>query len=398
MNDIKKEFPLLNRPENVNLAYLDNAAMTQKPGVVLDAMNEYYTKYCANAHRGIYPMAERVTEEYEGARGKVASFIGAKASNVIFTRNTTEGLNMIARGLELRDNPIVVLTEVEHHSNVVPWQKMVEAGGGSIRYIPATQEGELDLSDIDTLLKGADVLSMVWVSNVVGIINPVKKIIERAKAHGVLVVIDAAQAVPHFRINVDSLGADVIVFSSYKLGGPTGVGVVWANDKVLSTLTPLLYGGHMVSEVEYGSATFKDAPWKFEAGTQDIAGVIGLGAAIDFLTAQNWDAYEKHEKELSTYLRDQLTQVEGVHIFGSRSPEHTIALVSFNIEGVHSHDAATLLGEEGVCVRAGHHCVQPFHKKHGLVGSIRASAWWYNSKEDIDRLIQGIHTIQKIFS
>lgn len=402
---IKSNFPLLTDPKNKNLAYLDNAAMTQKPEQVLQAMDEYYREYCANAHRGIYPMAERVTEEFEGARAKVAKFIGARSSNVIFTRNTTEGINLLARGVPEKSlnggKFVVVVTEMEHHSNLIPWQKLVEARNGELRFIPVDKNGELDLSNLDEIVAGASIVSVVWVSNVLGTVNPVRKIIVQARklgAKGVRIFIDGAQALPHFRVNVDSLGADALVFSSYKLGGPTGVGVLWASDTLLGELEPLHYGGHMVSDVEFRGATFKDSPWKYEAGTQDIAGVIGLGAAIDFLSAQDWGALEDHEKNLAEYLYSELSKIDGVYIFGSPSKSDSIALASFNINGVHAHDVATVLGEQGVCVRAGHHCVQPLHKKFDLVGSVRASAWWYNEKADIDRLIDGIKKVKTLFA
>lgn len=393
---MKNLFPIFRK--NKNIAYLDSAAMAQKPEVVILAQEKFYREYCANAHRGIYPWAEKATEEYEKARDKVANFIGAKSSEIIFLRNATEGINLLARGLSLPKKPTIVLTEMEHHSNLVPWQKLIKREKGSLRFIPATKDGLLDLSGLDQLLEGAFLVSLAWVSNVFGTINPVKEIVKRAKSKGALVIIDAAQAVSHFRINVSSLGADALAFSGYKIGGPAGVGVLWAKEQILDKLEPLNYGGHMVSSVEFNRASFKDAPWKFEAGTQDIASIIGLGGAVDFLIGQDWKQMEAKEKNLTKYLLDRLTAIPGVNIFGSQKPKARIGLASFNVEGAHPHDVAAILGELGVCVRAGHHCAEPLHKKFGLTGSVRASLWWYNDERDIDKLGKGLLEVKRIFS
>jgi len=400
---IRADFPVLNQEVHPGqpLVYLDSAATSQKPQAVIDAMGAYYRSYNSNIHRGIHTLAERATADYEHARERIATFIGAAHSHeVIFTRNTTESINLIAYSWarhNLNAGDLVLLTEMEHHSNLVPWYQLAEERGVELAYVPVTEDGLLDMDAYaDLLARGPKLVSFMHMSNVLGTINPAKEMIAAAHDAGATVLVDGAQSVPHFAVDVQDLDADFYAFSSHKMLGPTGLGVLYGKSELLEAMPPFLGGGDMIKRVEFGSFTPNDLPHKFEAGTPAIAEVIGLGVAVDYLNRVGMEAVEAHEHLLTAYAIERLEEAPTVRHFGP-SAEHKGGAVSFTIEGAHAHDVSEVLDQFGVAVRAGHHCAMPLHKKFGITATSRASFYLYNTIDEIDRLIEGLYRVKEIY-
>src|SRR5438067_2488090 len=382
------------------VAYLDSASSTQKPRQVLDGMREFYEHSYANVHRGVYTLAERATAGYESAREKVRAYINAPSSReVIFTRSATEALNLIAYawGLDnLGPGDVVVITELEHHANFVPWQFIAKKTGAEFAHIPIDDLGELQLDVLDEIAARGNVKVVAnnLVSNTLGTINPVEKLAAWAHEQGAIMVVDAAQAAPHRKIDVQALGCDFLAFSSHKLCGPTGVGVLWGRAELLEGMSPFNFGGEMIRKVTVEETSWNDLPYKFEAGTPPIGEAVGMGAAIDYLTEIGMEAIEEHEHALAAYALERLADVPGVHVFGP-PVEPRAGIVSFDVEGVHPHDVAQILDWEGVAIRAGHHCCQPLMARLGVAATNRASFYLYTIPEEIDRLVEGLHKVTK---
>ena len=399
LKGIKKEFPIFsNHPE---LVFLDNASTTQKPHAVIDTVSEYYSEYASNVHRGIYKIGERATDAYESVRVKAAHWIGSKdAHSIIFTRGTTESINFIANAYgsqNIKCGDEILISEMEHHSNIVPWQLLCERTGAVLKYIPITETGELDLTVLEILLtEKTKIVSIIQQSNVFGTINPVKEIIKKAHAVGAITVVDGAQSVPHIPVNVQDLDCDFLAFSGHKMLGPTGVGVLYGKPELLESMPPFMGGGEMIRTVTMEKSTWNDIPWRFEAGTPNIAQVIGLGTAIDFLDKIGIDNIRKHEIELLEYGSSILNSVNGIKLYGPS--ENRGAIFSFTMDKVHPHDLAQILDDENIAVRAGHHCAQPIMKKLGVPATIRASLYIYNSTEDIDALAHGLDKAESFFN
>jgi cysteine desulfurase / selenocysteine lyase len=400
---LRADFPILAQEINgKQLAYLDSAVTAQKPRQMLDAMTHFYETSYANVHRGVYSLAERATEAFEGAREKVARLVNAPSSReLIFTRNATESLNLVAYawGLtNLRPGDLVVVTELEHHSNFVPWQYVAKRTGAEFRMIPLTDGGELDLEGLETIGAGGEVkvVATNLVSNALGTINPVERITTWAHDQGAIMVVDAAQAAPHRVIDVQAIGCDFLAFSAHKLCGPSGVGALWGRRELLEAMEPFNLGGHMIKKVQFEETTWGDLPHKFEAGTSPIAEAVGFGAAVDYITGVGLEAIEQHEHELVSYALDRLAGVPGIQLYGP-PPERRAGIVSFNMEGVHPHDVAQVLDWEGVAIRAGHHCCQPLMQRLGVAATNRASFYLYTLPEEIDRLAEGLLRVRKVF-
>jgi cysteine desulfurase / selenocysteine lyase len=401
---LRNDFPILARrvAKNKPLIYLDNAATSQKPEAVLRAMDEYYRLYNANVHRGVHTLSEEATALYEGAREKVARFINAGSTKqVIFTRGTTESLNLVAYTwgrANLKPGDEVLITQMEHHANIVPWQILQEQVGFTLRYVPVTPQGLLDLDQLDQLLtERTKIFSFVHASNVVGTINPVQTLVARARAVGAKVMIDGAQSAPHMAVDMQALDADFFAFSSHKMCGPTGIGVLYGKRELLEAMPPFMGGGDMIREVKLTGSKWNTLPYKFEAGTPSIAEAIGLGAAVDYLQQVGMDWVRAHERELTAYAYAQLSEVEGLHLLGP-GPEQRGGLIAFTLEGVHPHDIAAILDNEGIAVRAGHHCAQPLHDCYNIVASARASFYLYNTFDEVDALAQALHKAQDLFA
>ncbi|HEX5167151.1 MAG TPA: cysteine desulfurase [Thermomicrobiales bacterium] len=400
---LRTDFPILAQTHNGHpLAYLDSAASSQKPQVVIDAVRNFYEQDNANVHRGVYALSERATDAYEQARRKVARFFNAPhARQIIFTRNTTEALNLVANSWgrwALRPGDTVLISELEHHSNIVPWQLVCQATGATLDYIAITDDGRLQLDDLDRHLATGRVrmVSLCHVSNVTGTINPVEEIIARAHAAGVLVTLDGAQAAPHLPVDLTALDVDFYACSGHKMCAPMGAGVLYGRRELLEAMPPFLGGGSMIRQVGLQSSTWADLPEKFEAGTPNVADAIGLGVACDYLSAIGLDAIHAHEQALTRYALDRLSDIPGLTLFGPPA-EHRCGVAAFTLDGVHPHDIGSILDETGVCVRAGHHCTQPLHARFAIDASARASFYLYNTQEDIDRLIDGLARVQSIF-
>ncbi|MEP7285979.1 MAG: cysteine desulfurase [Chloroflexota bacterium] len=404
LESIRKDFPILTHEVHpgVPLIYLDSAATSQKPSVVIEAEDGYYRQMNANVHRGVHAFSEKATTAYEGARAKVRVFINARSDReIIFTRNTTEGVNLVAYawGLStLKPGDELILTEMEHHSNLVPWQIIAERQGATIRYIPVREDGTLDLDTYGKLLSSGNVklVAVTHVSNVLGTINPVAEIIRLAHEAEALTLIDAAQSAPHFPLDVQALAADFIAFSGHKMLGPTGIGVLYGKREILQAMPPFMGGGSMIDEVTLQGTTFADLPQRFEAGTPAIAQAIGLGAAIDYLKTVGLDAIHAHEVTLTNYAIEHLSQIPGLTIFGS-SPDR-VGVVSFTLDGVHPHDIAQGLDSAGIAIRAGHHCAQPLHTKFNLTASARASFYLYNTLSEVDKLVETLDKVRAMFA
>ena len=385
------------------LAYLDSAVTAQKPRQVLDAMQNFYETSYANVHRGVYTLSERATAAFEGAREKVRAFVNAPSSReIIFTRQATEALNLVAYSWGLNNlgpGDLVVVTELEHHSNFGPWQYMAKRTGAGFRMIRLTESGELDLSDLDAIARegSVKVVANNLVSNSLGTINPVEKLAAWAHEHGAIMVVDAAQAAPHRRIDVQALGCDFLAFSAHKLCGPTGVGALWGRRELLEEMEPFNLGGHMIRKVRFEETTWGELPHKFEAGTSPIAEAVGFGAAIDYLEGVGLDAIEEHERELASYALDRLGELDWVRLYGP-PPDRRAGIVSFNVDGIHPHDVAQILDLEGVAIRAGHHCCQPLMTKLGVAATNRASFYLYTERDEVDRLVDGLHRVRQVLS
>lgn len=399
---IRKDFPILDQIVNDEpLVYLDNAATTQKPKVVLEAVNRYYQEDNANVHRGVHTLAERATASYEGARETVRRFINASSTKeVLFTRGTTTGLNWIGRFAEeiLEEGDEVLISIMEHHSNILPWQEACRKTGAKLVYV-YLKDGGLDLEDFrKKLTDRTKFVSIAHASNVLGVINPVQEIAQLAHEKGAVVVVDGAQSVPHMKIDVQTLDADFFVFSGHKMAGPTGIGVLYGKEHYLNQMSPVEFGGEMIDFVYEQSATWKELPWKFEAGTPNMAGTIGLAAAIDYLEAIGMDAIERHEQDLIAYVFPKLQAIEGLKIYGSQDLAKRSGVISFNLGDLHPHDLATALDYEGVAVRAGHHCAQPLIQYLEVPATARASFYLYNTKEDCDKLVEALIKTKEFFN
>ncbi|GAA0448243.1 cysteine desulfurase SufS [Lentibacillus halophilus] len=397
---IRQEFPILNEEINGHpLVYLDSAATSQKPQQVLDAVNDYYKQANSNVHRGVHTLGTRATEQYEGAREKVRAFLNARSTaEVIFTRGTTTSMNTIAYGYarpNLQEGDEVVVTQMEHHSNLIPWQQAVKASGATLKYIPLQDDGSISLDDVrTTVTENTKIVAITHVSNVLGTINPIKEIAAIAHDHNAVIVVDGAQGAPHMNVDVSDLDCDFYAFSGHKMCAPTGVGVLYGKKDLLESMEPVEFGGEMIDFVDLYDATWKELPWKFEGGTPIIAGAIGLGAAIDFLNDIGLDNILEHEQQLANYATEKLRTMDGITIYG---PEERAALVTFNLDDVHPHDTATVLDAEGVAVRAGHHCAQPLMKWLDVTATARASFYLYNTTEDIDRLADSLVNTKEFF-
>ncbi|MGD8602387.1 MAG: cysteine desulfurase [Gemmatimonadota bacterium] len=400
---IRAEFPALDQEVNGRpLVYLDSAATSQKPRAVIDALDNYYERDNANVHRGIHELSRRATEGYEGAREKVARWINAhETAEVVFTRGTTEAINLVAAGWGL-DNvgpeDEIVLTVLEHHSNIVPWQLLAQRTGARLRYLEIDDQGRLILDDLSQLLSArTKVVAVSHVSNALGTVNPIERIAEAAHAVGALVVVDGAQGAVHTKVDVQKLGVDVYAFSGHKMCGPTGCGALWARRDLLEAMSPYQGGGEMIRIVGRNESTWADVPHKFEAGTPNIAGAIGLGAAIDFLAEIGMDAIEAHERNLMAYALERVGDVDGIRVYGPESLDEHSAVVSFTLGDAHPHDISTILDTDGVAIRAGHHCAQLVMQHFGVAATARASFYLYNTKDDVDRLIDGLASVGGIF-
>jgi cysteine desulfurase/selenocysteine lyase len=383
------------------LVYLDSTATSQKPQVVLDAMQRSYETTNANIHRGVYELSEVATQQYEKARARIARFIGAKSSReIIYTRNATEAMNLVAYSWarhNLRAGDAILLSKMEHHSNLVPWHILASEIGVELRYLDVSSDGLLVLDDLDRQLQGVRLVSITHMSNVLGTINPVARIIDRAHAAGALVMLDAAQSVPHLPVDVSALDVDFLAFSGHKMCGPTGIGVLYGKRALLEEMPAFLGGGDMINTVTLEGFTTNELPWKFEAGTPAIAEAIGLGAAVDYLSELGMENVHRREQELTTYALDLMRSLPGVTVYGPDASQKG-GVVSFEIEGVHPHDAATILDGEGICIRAGHHCCQPLMKHLGVPALCRASFYVYTNEADVDALVAGVENVQGIFA
>ena len=399
---VREDFPILKQKVNGKpLVYLDNAASTQKPRAVIDTVVRYYETCNANIHRGVHHLSQLATEEYEGARGKVKEFINAKETReVIFVRGTTEAINLVAASFGRKNvgpGDEVLITTMEHHSNIVPWQILCEEKGAKLRVVPITDEGELRLDEFAKLLSPrTKIVSVVHVSNTLGTINPVRRIVELAHARNIPVLLDGAQAIPHLPIDVQALDCEFYAFSGHKLYGPTGVGVLYGKAKLLEALPPYQGGGEMISSVTFEKTTYNVIPHKFEAGTPNIAGVIGLGTAIDYLNEIGLENIAAHEQELLAYATERLQAIPGVRLIGTA--KERCGAISFVLDGVHPHDIGTILDEEGIALRTGHHCTQPLMDRFGVPATARAALAFYNTKEEIDALIRGIYKVKEMFA
>jgi len=403
--NLRKDFPILQRivRDNKTLVYLDNASTTQKPNQVIDAITDYYRNHNANIHRAVYALAEEATELYESTRDKIAKFIHIpNREEIIFVRGTTEAINLVAYAWgrnHIQKDDIIVTTEYEHHSNIVPWQLLTQEKGAKLVYIGMDDNGELILDDLDKYLATGKVKLVTFslMSNVLGTITDAEKIISKCKEHGVLTLVDGAQAVPHMPVNIEKLGCDFFAFSGHKMLGPTGIGVLWVRKSVLETMNPFHGGGDMIREVHKYETTWNDLPYKFEAGTPNIADVIGLGTAIDYLTKLGMENIREHEIELTKYAIEKLSQVKGLTIYGTKDISKRGGVISFNFSDVHPHDVAQIIDEEGIAVRSGHHCAQVLMERLNVAATSRASFYIYNTKEEVDSLITALTKVARIF-
>ncbi|AZV53626.1 cysteine desulfurase [Bacillus pumilus] len=401
IKDVREQFPILHQQVNGHdLVYLDSAATSQKPRVVIDAMNEYYRSYNSNVHRGVHTLGTKATDAYEGAREKVRAFIRASSvQEIIFTRGTTTALNTVAISYaraNLKEGDEIVITHMEHHANIIPWQQAAKATGATLKYIPLQEDGTLSLEDVkQTVTHQTKIVAVTHVSNVLGTINPIKEIAKIAHDHGAIIVVDGAQSTPHMQIDVQDLDCDFFAFSGHKMCGPTGIGVLYGKKDLLNNMEPAEFGGEMIDFVDLYDSTWKELPWKFEAGTPIIAGAVGLGKAIDFLNDIGMEEVSRYEHQLATYALERFKELDGATVYG---PQHRAGLVTFNLDDVHPHDASTVLDTEGVAIRAGHHCAQPLMKWLGVSATARASFYLYNTEEEIDELIAALRKTKEYFT
>jgi cysteine desulfurase / selenocysteine lyase len=402
--EIRKLFPILDQEVNGQpLVYLDSAATSQKPAAVIEAIEQYYRGYNSNVHRGVHTLGTKATDAYEGAREKVRKFINASSTEeIIFTRGTTTSLNTVARsygGANIKEGDEIVISYMEHHSNIIPWQQLAKEKGAVLKYIPLQEDCTISLDDVRaTITDATKIVSIMQVSNVLGVINPVKEIAKIAHEHGAVMVVDGAQSTPHLKVDVRDLDCDFFAFSGHKMVGPTGIGVLYGKKELLEKMEPIEFGGEMIDFVGLHESTWKELPWKFEGGTPIIAGAIGLGAAIDFLEEIGLDNIERHEHKLAAYAMEKMSAVEGLTIFGPKDAEKRAGVITFNINDVHPHDVATVLDADGIAVRAGHHCAQPLMKWLDVSATARASFYLYNTEEDIDKLVSGLVKTKEYFS
>ncbi|APH66091.1 cysteine desulfurase SufS [Bacillus spizizenii] len=401
ITDIREQFPILHQQVNGHdLVYLDSAATSQKPRAVIETLDKYYNQYNSNVHRGVHTLGTRATDGYEGAREKVRKFINAKSmAEIIFTKGTTTSLNMVALSYaraNLKPGDEVVITYMEHHANIIPWQQAVKATGATLKYIPLQEDGTISLEDVrETVTSNTKIVAVSHVSNVLGTINPIKDMAKIAHDNGAVIVVDGAQSTPHMKIDVQDLDCDFFALSSHKMCGPTGIGVLYGKKALLENMEPAEFGGEMIDFVGLYESTWKELPWKFEAGTPIIAGAIGLGAAIDFLEEIGLDEISRHEHKLAAYALERFSQLDGVTVYG---PEERAGLVTFNLDDVHPHDVATVLDAEGIAVRAGHHCAQPLMKWLDVTATARASFYLYNTEEEIDKLVEALQKTKEYFT
>ena len=402
--EIRSFFPILEQEINGHpLVYLDSGATSQKPVQVIEAIKKYYEFENSNVHRGVHTLGNRATESYEGAREKVRKFINAKSTKeVIFTRGTTTSINTIAKSYGLanvKEGDEIVITHMEHHSNIIPWQQLAKETGATLKYIDLEADGTLSLENVrKAVTNNTKIVSVVYVSNVLGTMNPIKEITEIAHEHGAIMVVDGAQAAPHLKLDVQLLDCDFLAFSGHKMCGPTGIGVLYGKQELLEEMEPIEFGGEMIDFVGLYDSTWKELPWKFEGGTPIIAGAVGLAAAIDFLEEIGLDEIEKHEHELATYAMEKMSAIDGLTIYGPNDPYKRAGIVTFNLDDVHPHDVATVLDMSGIAVRAGHHCAQPLMKWLQCTATARASFYLYNTEEDIDRLVAGLLSAKEYFN
>ncbi|MFN2463822.1 MAG: cysteine desulfurase [Candidatus Dormibacteria bacterium] len=399
---VRADFPILDRTVRGGrgLVYLDSAASSQKPNQVIDALADYYRRYNANIHRGIHTLSEEATDEYERARRKIQRFINAESpEEVIFVRNTTEAINLVAHsyGERLREGDEILLTEMEHHSNLVPWQLLSDRKGARLKFIPLFDNGTLDLGDLDSLLTPRTrIVAISHMSNVLGTINPVEEITRRAHAAGAVVLLDAAQSVPHLPVDVRALGCDFMAFSGHKMLGPMGVGVLYGRREILESMPPFLGGGNMIMLVELEKSTWNELPDKFEAGTPDAGGAIALGVAVDYLTAVGMENIRQHERDITDYALEVLLGIEDLALYGPKSADDRGGVLAFNFADIHPHDLGTLLDRDGVAIRAGHHCCQPLMRRLGQVATARASFYLYNTRAEVDALAAALANARRV--
>ncbi|MBA3618553.1 MAG: cysteine desulfurase [Acidothermales bacterium] len=410
---VRGDFPLLSRTVRGGrpLVYLDSGATSQKPRQVLDAEREFYERHNAAVHRGAHLLAEEATDAYEDARAKVAGFVGAAPDEIVFTKNATEGINLVAYALSnaatageaarrFRVGPgdEVVVTEMEHHANLLPWQQLCQRTGATLRWFGLTDDGRLDLSDLDALINDrTKVVAFVQQSNILGTVNPVQTLVRRAREVGALVLLDSCQSVPHSSVDVHALDADFMVFSGHKMCGPTGIGVLWGRPELLETMPPFLTGGSMIETVHMEASTFAPAPQRFEAGTPMVAQAVGLAAAVDYLDDVGMDAVAAHERDLTAYTLDAFTEVDGVRVIGPTDMVDRGGAVSFAVQGIHPHDVGQVLDDLGIAVRVGHHCAWPVCRRYTVAATTRASFYLYNTQEEIDTLVAGVRHAQRFF-
>nr|WP_106780654.1 cysteine desulfurase [Lysinibacillus timonensis] len=404
MNDIKKYFPILNQEVNGHpLVYLDSAATSQKPIQVLEVIRKYYDFDNSNVHRGVHTLGNRATDSYEGAREKIRKFINANSTKeIIYTRGTTTSLNTVASAYgrqNVQEGDEIVISNMEHHSNLIPWQQLAKEKKAVLKYFDLEEDGTITLETVrNTITDKTKIVAITMASNVLGTINPIKEITAIAHEHGAIMVVDAAQAAPHMPIDVQDLDCDFLGFSGHKMCGPTGIGVLYGKQALLEEMEPIEFGGEMIDFVDLYDSTWKELPWKFEGGTPNIAGAIGLGAAIDFLTEIGLENIAEHEHKLVEYAIAEMEKIEGISIYGPKDPKKRCGLVTFNLDGVHPHDVATVLDMQGIAVRAGHHCAQPLMKWLTCTATARASFYMYNNTEDIDRLVEGLRGAKEYFN
>ncbi|WP_264740745.1 cysteine desulfurase [Cytobacillus firmus] len=402
--EIRQMFPILDQEVNGKpLVYLDSSATSQKPVPVIEALDKYYREYNSNVHRGVHTLGTRATDGYEGAREKVRKFINAKSTEeVIFTRGTTTALNTVAASYgrnNLKEGDEIVISYMEHHSNIIPWQQVAKQTGATLKYLPLQEDGTISLDDVrETVTSNTKIVSIMQVSNVLGVINPIKDIAKIAHENGAIMVVDGAQSAPHLKVDVQDLDCDFLAFSGHKMCGPTGIGVLYGKKKHLEKMEPIEFGGEMIDFVGLYESTWKELPWKFEGGTPIIAGAIGLGAAIDFLEQIGLNEIEAYEHKLAAYALEKMTAIDGMTIYGPKEASKRAGVITFNINDVHPHDVATVLDAEGIAVRAGHHCAQPLMKWLKVSATARASFYLYNTEEDIDKLVSGLVKTKEYFS
>jgi cysteine desulfurase/selenocysteine lyase len=399
---IRKDFPILERKvHGVPLVYLDNAATSQKPRQVIDALVYYYENTNANIHRAVHTLGEEATAAYEGAREKVRAFINAPSTeSIIFTRNTTEAINLVAYSwgrANIKEGDEILLTQMEHHSNLIPWQQLAKAKGATVRYVPVTPQGTLELNGLENLFDArTKMMALAHVSNSLGTINPVEKIAAEAQRRGVMLLVDGAQGTPHLPVDVQAIGADFYAFSAHKMLGPTGVGVLYGRQELLEEMEPFLGGGEMIRKVTFEGATWNDLPWKFEAGTPNIADVIAFGSALDYLSELGMDNVRQHEAEITAYALDRMATIPDIILYGPDASQRG-GVVSFNIPHLHPHDIGTVLDRHGVAIRSGHHCTQPLMRCLGISGTARASFYVYNTPEEVDALVDAVKAAREYF-